>query len=204
MLVTIDTTTAYSNDTIINLLNQIVVNTVEHKDSYYYLSFNEVITLLLAVLSVAIYQFNKQMSKNREEQKVANKKNWFLSVIVLPQIEAVNAFYKKIIEDVLSDMSILQPGNLGNIILLSEKQAERKEQINAFFDHLQSLVRSFDISLSRRITDEVEKLEDEVTVMLGDFYFNIDNPTRHEIRRRLLLSKKNVISLLYQKTQDDD
>lgn len=206
MLVTIDTTTAYSNDTIINLLNQIVVNPVEHKDSYYYLSFNEVITLLLAVLSVAIaiYQFNKQMSKNREEQKVANKKNWFLSVIVLPQIEAVNAFYKKIIEDVLFDMSILQPGNFGNIILLSEKQAERKEQINAFFDHLQSLVRSFDISLSRRIADEVEKLEDEVTVMLGDFYFNIDNPTRHEIRRRLLLSKKNVISLLYQKTQDDD
>lgn len=45
MLVTIDTTTAYSNDTIINLLNQIVANTVEHKDSYYYLSFNEVITL---------------------------------------------------------------------------------------------------------------------------------------------------------------
>ena len=199
MLVTIDTTTAYSNDTIINLLNQIVANTVantvEHKDSYYYLSFNEVITLLLAILSVAIaiYQFNKQMRKNREEQKVANKKNWFLSVIVLPQIE-----------DVLSDMLILQPGNSGNIILLSEKQAERKEQINAFFDHLQSLVRSFDISLSRRIADEVEKLEDEVTTMLGDFYFNIDNPTRHEIRRRLLLSKKNVISLLYQKTQDDD
>lgn len=140
MLVTIDTTTAYSNDTIINLLNQIVANTVEHKDSYYYLSFNEVITLLLAILSVAIaiYQFNKQMRKNREEQKVANKKNWFLSVIVLPQIEDVNAFYKKIIEDVLSDMLILQPGNSGNIILLSEKQAERKEQINAFFDHLQS------------------------------------------------------------------
>ena len=206
MIVTIDTTTAYSNDTIINLLNQIVANTVEHKDSYYYLSFNEVITLLLAILSVAIaiYQFNKQMRKNREEQKVANKKNWFLSVIVLPQIEDVNAFYKKIIEDVLSDMLILQPGNSGNIILLSEKQAERKEQINAFFDHLQSLVRSFDISLSRRIADEVEKLEDEVTTMLGDFYFNIDNPTRHEIRRRLLLSKKNVISLLYQKTQDDD
>lgn len=79
MLVTIDTTTAYSNDTIINLLNQIVANTVEHKDSYYYLSFNEVITLLLAILSVAIaiYQFNKQMRKNREEQKVANKKIGF-------------------------------------------------------------------------------------------------------------------------------
>jgi len=29
------------------------------------------------------------MYKNREEQRIANKENWFLSVIVLPQIEGI-------------------------------------------------------------------------------------------------------------------
>lgn len=200
-----DTTQIFVNDTILNLLNQLVTNISVEQKSYYHLSFNEIITLLLAIISVvvAIYQFRKQMYKNREEQRIANKENWFLSVIVLPQIEGVNIFYKELIDDVFEDILELQSVPNDDIVLLSEKQAVRKEQINSFFDHLQSLIRSFDSSLSRKITSEVENLEDEVTIILSDYFFNISSDSNNEIRRRLLLNKKDIIALLYSKTQED-
>ena len=169
------------------------------------MTLNEVITLLLAVTSVivAVVQFKKQMTKNREEQKNANIKNWFLSVIVLPQIEGINMFYLKLIEDVLEDISIFPSVASNNFVLLSEKQAVRKEQINAFFDHLQSLIRSFDIPLSQKIAIEVQNLEDEVTIILAGC-FGRRLYTKDEIRRRLLLNKKDIIAILYSKTLEDD
>lgn len=193
-----------ANDTIFNLLNQIATNTTVEQKSYWYLSFNEIVTLSLAITSVivAIRQFKKQMKKNREEQRIANKENWFLSVIVLPQIEEINYFYKKLIDDIFDDILELQPVANVDMAMLSEKQAVRKEQINAFFDHLQSLIHSFDLPLSRKIAIEVEKLEDEVTIILSDYFFNISSPSNDEVRRRLLLNKKDVITLLYYKSQE--
>lgn len=195
----------YSNDTFLYIVNLSPITTQVDNKPYCYLTLNEVITLLLAVTSVivAVVQFKKQMTKNREEQKNANIKNWFLSVIVLPQIEGINMFYLKLIEDVLEDISIFPSVASNNFVLLSEKQAVRKEQINAFFDHLQSLIRSFDIPLSQKIAIEVQNLEDEVTIILAGC-FGRRLYTKDEIRRRLLLNKKDIIAILYSKTLEDD
>lgn len=194
----------YSNDTIFCIINLLPINAQVDNKSYFYLTLNELLTLLIAVTSVivAIIQFRRQMAKNREEQKNTNNKNWFLSVIVLPQIEGINMFYLKLIEDVLNDILILRSSTGNDFVLLSEKQAVRKEQINAFFDHLQSLIRSFDVALSRKIAIEVEKLEDEVTIVLADC-FGRRLYTKNEIRRRLLLNKKDIIAILYSKTLED-
>lgn len=201
----VDTLYYYSNDTIICVVNMFVSNNQLDDKSYFYLTFNECLTIFLAIVgvTVAIVQFRTQMAKNREEQKSENSKNWYLSVIVIPQIEGINMFYRKLIEDVLADISVLRSSNSEDVVLLSEKQAIRKEQINAFFDHLQSLIRSFDIPLSRRIASEIEKLEDEVTIVLADS-FSVRLFTKNEIRRRLLLNKKDIISILYNKTLESD
>lgn len=200
-----DTIEVFVNDTILDLLNQIIVNTKVEQKNYWYLSFNEIITLFLAIIGVivAIYQFRKQMIKNREEQRTANRENWFLSVIVLPQIDGINSFYKELIDDIFNDASELKLVANVDFTLLSEKQAVRKEQINAFFDHLQSLIRSYDFSLARKIANEVENLEDEVTLILSDYFFSINFDSNNEIRRRLLLNKKDIITLLYSKAQED-
>lgn len=194
----------YSNDAIFCIVNLFPTN-IQVDEPYFYLTLNECLTLLFTLVGiiVAISQFKKQMAKNREEQRLMNVRNWFLSVIVLPQIESMNLFYLKLVEDILSDIGILRSSKSGDLVLLSEKQAVRKEQVNIFFDHLQSLIRSFDIPLSRKIAIEVEKLEDEVTIILGDC-LGRRLYTNNEIRRRLLLNKGEIISILYGKILEDD
>ena len=83
------------------------------------------------------------------------------------------------------------------MVKLSQMQADEKDEINAFFDHLQSLVKSYDIDLSIRMSEIVLDLEDCVTIILSDCFFDIISFSPTEIRRKLLLNKKDIIALLY-------
>lgn len=194
-------TLCYSNDTVICMINLLANHAQENNKQFFCLTFYEILTIFLSCIGVffAIFQFRKQMTKSRELNLKTNERNWYLSVIVLPQIGAINEFYRDLINDVLSDKDVLQPGSETYLVQLSEKQAVRKEQINAFFDHIQSLIRSFDSSLSQKIASKVEDLENVVTIILEENF--IDNSCiKNDIRRRLLLTKKNIISILYKKS----
>ena len=184
------------NDTIL-ILQQAI-----HSDEnacYFHLSFNEVITILLSVagIGLAIYQFILQMKKNREEQISANRKNWYLTVIVVPQLDSINQFYHALIDKLIDDIQSLNGSTPNDLVKLSQMQADEKDEINAFFDHLQSLVKSYDIDLSIRMSEIVLDLEDCVTIILSDCFFDIISFSPTEIRRKLLLNKKDIIALLY-------
>lgn len=177
------------------ILHQVVHDSL--KKNYFSLSFNEVLTLLFTIVGIvfAVWQFQKQLRKNREAQYDVNKKNWYLSVIVIPQLEGINAFFKEFIEDVWNDVQVLHGSD--NLVLLGQKQAEVKDQINSFFEHLQSLLNSYDIDISRQISDCVMDLEDQAIIILNDACFSVDEFTSNKIRRDLLLYKSRIISILY-------
>lgn len=184
-----------SADSIVTPVNDVLI---QQEPSYWHLTFNELLTLIVAIfgLILAIHQFKKQMDKNREEQKQSNETNWYLTIIVQPQIEAINEFYKQLIDDLLLDIQI-SPDTI-TYKDLAEKQAIRKEQINAFFDHLQALVASFDADVSLRIADIVMNLEDKVVRLLMKHQFGaVDASDFSTIRRYLLLNKKDIITTLY-------
>lgn len=170
---------------------------VPNKDSnYFYLSFNEILTLLLtaAGIIIAICQFITQMNKNRKENEYTNKRNWYVSVIVIPQIESINIFYNNLINNLINSINNL---NNKDLVLLSKLQADNKDDINAFFDHLQSLVKSYDINISKKISDKVLDLEDCTTKFLSDYFNDNTSISKAEIRRIILLNKKEIISILY-------
>lgn len=184
-----------SADSIVTPVNDVLI---QQEPSYWHLTFNELLTLIVAIfgLILAIHQFKKQMDKNRKEQKQSNETNWYLTIIVQPQIEAINEFYKQLIDDLLLDIQI-SPDTI-TYKDLAEKQAMRKEQINAFFDHLQALVASFDADVSLRIADIVMNLEDKVVRLLMKHQFGaVDASDFSTIRRYLLLNKKDIITTLY-------
>ena len=100
------------------------------------------------------------------------------------------------IDDLLLDIQI--PPKTITYEDLAEKQAMRKEQINAFFDHLQALVKSFDIDISMKIGDIVMNLEDKVVVLLMKHKFEMgESFDSSTIRRYLLMNKKDIITTLY-------
>lgn len=185
------------NDTFY-IIQQFGIN-AEENESYFKLSFNDILTFVFTIIGIiiAIYQFKKQMTKNREEQKLANIKNWYLTVIVIPQLESINSFYSKLIDNLIENVDELNRIGEKDLAVLSQMQADRKDDINAFFDHLQSLIKSFDIELSKKLSYKIMDLEDCVTIILSDIYFDINSLSSTQIRRELLLNKKDIISLLY-------
>jgi hypothetical protein len=185
------------NDTFY-IIQQFGIN-AEENESYFKLSFNDILTFVFTIIGIiiAIYQFKKQMTKNREEQKLANIKNWYLTVIVIPQLESINSFYSKLIDNLIENVDELNRIGEKDLAVLSQMQADRKDDINAFFDHLQSLIKSFDIELSKKLSHKIMDLEDCVTIILSDIYFDINSLSSTQIRRELLLNKKDIISLLY-------
>lgn len=192
-----------TEDTIQKLGTFVLFNEKSEKDSFSEFSLNEILTLLIAFIGIviAIYQFRKQMGKNRELQTEQNKNNWYLSVIVIPQIQLINDFYRTLIHDLLEDTSRPIP----NIVELGTLQSIRKEQINAFFEHMLSLVSSFDQELSNELSLKVQDLEDDVTKFLNIFFTGNDITIyfQSDIRRKLLENKKEIISLLYLKTNPE-
>lgn len=43
----------------------------------------------------AYYQFTKQNQENRRLQKEQNEKNWYISVIVIPQLSSINSMFEE-------------------------------------------------------------------------------------------------------------
>lgn len=189
-----------TEDTIQKLGSFVLFNEKPEGNSFYDISLNDILTLAIAGLGVfvAIWQFRVQMNKNRELQAEANKNNWYLSVIVIPQIQLINDFYRNLIDELLMNMS----NPISDLIVLATLQSQRKDQINAFFEHLLSLVSSYDQTLSNDLSSKVQNLEDEVTRFLGEkFAGEIDvNNYQSDVRRKLLENKKEIIELLYLKT----
>lgn len=67
-----------------------------------------------------------------------------------------------------------------------------KESINAFYDHVVVLVKSYDKQLGLKMSDKVMELEDICTSLLDDF----STPDKEKIRRDILYNKQEVISIL--------
>ena len=186
----------------------------EETNSYWYLSFNEILTLFLAIAAfiIAYKQFRHEMrlSRTQSQEAINNEKKvkqreWYLTVIVYPQIESINNFYKDYIEKLIDNI-----GRIRNNILLSDLDmltvqstiiADSKERIYSFFDHLEFLVRPFDEELSEKIADKAMDLEDSTSKLI-EYYFKKQDESLEEIRRLILLNKIDVISLLYDKSKE--
>ena len=186
----------------------------EETNSYWYLSFNEVLTLVLATAAfiIAYKQFRHEMQLSRtqsqeaiDNEKKVKQREWYLTVIVYPRIESINNFYKDYIENLINNI-----GGIRNNILLSDLDmltfqstiiADSKERIYSFFDHLEFLVRPFDEELSEKIADKAMDLEDSTSKLI-EYYLKNQDESLEEIRRLILLNKIDVISLLYDKSKE--
>ncbi|MBE6273356.1 MAG: hypothetical protein E7097_05660 [Bacteroides sp.] len=191
-----------------------ILNCSEKDDFLWSLSLNDFLTLLLSCAGffIVLCQFRHEMKLSRKQSKEASDKDikvkereWYLSVIVQPQIDSINEFYKELIEKVSNDVE-----NIRDNIYLSEMDilvcqskiiADNQEYIYSFFDHLETLVQPFDEKLSMSIVDEAMDLEDRTSKLI-EYYLKNKDESLGDIRRLLLLNKVNVISLLYDKSKE--
>lgn len=161
------------------------------------ITFGDILTII--GFFIATWQFTKQMKEARKVNDAAQRENWFLNVIVLPQLNPIQEFYKELIELVITQQTEIKdlytsPTNTPeefNVKVANIKN-ECKEKINTFYDHIVVLVKSYDKQLGSDTRNQIMELEDICTSLLDNFSI----PDKEKIRRDILDNKQKIISVL--------
>ena len=148
---------------------------------------------LLTILGfiLAWWQFKKQSEENRKSQKNQNEKNWYISVIVIPQLNGINNLFEDLVEKVFYSYTDLHQKK--DYIKQAQFQRANKEIISSSLTHFQQMVVSFDDQLGHKISEMVDKLQDCVTKITE----SSDNLTKADIRGKILEFKGELISELF-------
>lgn len=141
----------------------------------------------------AIYQFIKQNVYNRLSTAEQNNKNWYLSVLVIPQLERINNYFD---ETVCQLKELKNEMDDNNLILRAQEQRKQNDKISAFLAPLEAEISSYDNALREKISELELSLQDEITKIISDTSVE---PTG--IERRVMEYKGKLIGLLYQPIQ---
>ena len=158
----------------------------------------DIINALIAALGFgfAIYQFKKQNEDNRKSTIEQNNKNWYLSVLVIPQLERINIFF----EETVCALKDLKTGlNNADLLQRAKEQRNHNDKISAFFAPLEASMASYNESMRSSISNLGLAFQDEVTNIIGD-----PNIEPAVLERRVMEYKGKLIGLLYQPIQNID
>lgn len=150
----------------------------------------DVVNTIIAIggFCFGIYQFIHQNKKNRASTKEQNEKNWYLSVLVIPQMERINIFFEEAVEKVKA----INNNNTSDMIQRAKDLTAIKESIEVFFSPLEAAMKSFDPNLSESISNIEQNLQDEITNLVDRKCSN-----SADIERKIMEYKGNLISALY-------
>ena len=164
--------------------------------------------LTIFALGLAYWQFTKQNEENRNLQKrqnevnralqkQQNEKNWYISVIVIPQMDKINTLFHELVKAVKEGCTSIEAAP-NDFVLMATKQKVCKRLIASYLEHIVQLVSSYDSSTGSKISVIEMELQDEATKMI-----EVKNLQESEIRSRVLAYNGRLISTLFQCSKQD-
>ena len=164
--------------------------------------------LTIFALWLAYWQFTKQNKENRNLQKhqnevnralqkQQNEKNWYISVIVIPQMDKINTLFHELVKAVKEGCTSIEAAP-NDFVLMATKQKECKSLFASYLEHIVELVSSYDSSTGSKISEIEMELQDEATKMI-----EARNLQESEIRSRVLAYNGRLISTLFQCSKQD-
>jgi len=154
-------------------------------------SIVDVLSILIAILGFvfAVYQFIHQNTENRKTTIDQNNKNWYLSVLVIPYLDRINAFF----DELVNSIKQLKKGmDNTNMLLRTKEQHNNKEKVSAFFTPIEATLASYDNFIRESVSNLELSLQDEVTHIISESRFE---PS--EIENRIMEFKGKLIGILY-------
>lgn len=176
-----------------------VYSIVADKPSWfsYGVSIGDILTVL--GFAVTLFIFYRQLKESRKEGKANLRSNWFLEVIVQPNMAAINELYVEIVEKTNQNRAALRrryenSDSAKDINLdLAKKQREAKNYIKDFFDHFRTLLMASEPVIAGQTDAIVDELVDIVTKHMDDF----ESGDTESCKRKVLSNKVKLIAVLY-------
>ena len=163
----------------------------------YTVSIGDILTVL--GFAVTLYIFYRQLKESRKEGKANLRSNWFLEVIVQPNMAAINDLYVNVVEKANQNRAALRKryensDSAKEINLdLAKRQREAKDYIKDFFDHFRALLMASEPAISDQTDSIIDELVDIVTEHLDDY----KSGDMESCKRKVLANKEKLIAVLY-------
>ena len=149
----------------------------------------------IIVFIFAIIQFNKQMKANRNTNSETQKYNWYLNIIVLPQLSNIQSTYDELSDTIYKEIDHLKNigSNAENPKHIVESKEICKELINSkLYDTIVPLVRSYNNKLGNSVSNIIMELEDICTTNLDQY----NSKAAISIKAQVLRNKELLITTL--------
>lgn len=203
----------FKND---SLMKQHFVFTYQPLDSIYYSKkedelerlekiistdfYANVISTLAIILTIAI--FIRQNYINNKDRKKETKKNWYMSVIIQPNLNNIDKFYNQIHQRINNNINALKGITDGRFIQRQKARANRtlRDLRNDFLDNFVTIVQSYDKSLATKINKTINDLQDLCSQQI-DNYLNTDIS---QIKKKIYENRASLISLLYEGIKEEE
>jgi len=175
--------------------------------------FLKVITPLIIILTFIIKEiltyryFVKQFRQSREDFSLnlnnsieLAKKNWYLNVLVQPNVKKIHGFYEQSIFILKTDIEELKTAEStvahNEYIALSiTKQRDFKSRKREFEFNFINLLRSSSGKISKNCTDKVNELDDLISKTI--LSQNINEIEFEDIERKISLNKVEFLNVLF-------
>lgn len=203
----------FKND---SLMNQPFVFTYQPLDSTYYSKKEDYLKRIEEIISqdsyanfistiaiiITLITFIIQSWSANKDRKKEIKQNWFMSVIIQPNLDNIDKFYNQVSQSISSNISVLKRATDGRFIPRQKARANRalRNLRNDFFDDFVTIVQSYDKSLATSINITINDLQDLCSQQI-DNYLNADT---YSLKKRIYENRAALISLLYEGIKGKD
>ncbi len=202
----------FKND---SLMKQHFVFTYQPLDSIYYSKkedelerlekiistdfYANAISTLAIILTIAI--FIRQNYINNKDRKKETKKNWYMSVIIQPNLNNIDKFYNQIHQRINNNINTLKGITDGRFIQRQKARANRtlRDLRNDFLDNFVTIVQSYDKSLATKINKTINDLQDLCSQQID----NYSNTDISQIKKKIYENRASLISLLYEGIKEE-
>lgn len=193
-----------------SLMNHTFIFTYQPLDSIYYSkkeddlkrieeiigkdSYANLISTIAIIVTLFIFII-QSLKANKDRNKGINQ-NWYMSVIIQPNLNNIDNFYNKIHQRINNNINELKGITDGRLIPRKKARANRslRDLRNDFIDNFVTIVQSYDTSLATKINRTINDLQDLCSNQI-DNYLNADI---HQIKKRIYENRASLISLLYE------
>lgn len=156
----------------------------------------EIIGLVVLIATFGIERF---LNAQRESQ--SDKYNWFLNIIVQPNLHTVEKNYSQISEMLLEAIEDLRRKSeaisFKDYLILQRKKINEFRRIRkTYFNNFSSLVRSYDPKLANKVDKNVNKLDDIYTETLDKIKEEKELDTL-EITAEIFKNQSDLYAILF-------
>lgn len=156
-------------------------------------SYANLISTIALICTLIIFNF--QNRKSNKDKKVAIKQNWFMTIIVQPNLNGINEFYNNISDRLINELDKLKTIRSPESIATQKAATNRvlKNIKSDFFDNFVTIVQSYESELATQIEGVLNDLQD----LCSESIDNYENVEYHLTRKRIFENRAILISILY-------